>query len=269
MGGAIVREVRYRRIFDPARAAKQATAARFGGVAPTYDTVIPYFATFGTALVEAAAITTGERVVDVACGAGAVLRAAAGAGAHVIGVDLAPQMAARALAEAPATVGDAEHLPVASGCADAVLCGFGVFFFPDPTAAAREVRRVLRDDGRFAASTFAGGHGGFDWSEAVAEEVGGTSGNDSPVRRADGLRAVLEDAGFTRVATTRVEATFDIGDVETYERWYLTHGGVVLLRRLRERPELLARWRQLSAVHLADDQYRLHQGVDLTVAYAS
>jgi SAM-dependent methyltransferase len=44
---------------------------------------------------------------------------------------------------------DAQQLPFPDNSIDAVVCQFGVMFFPDKVAAYREVRRVLNSSGRF------------------------------------------------------------------------------------------------------------------------
>jgi SAM-dependent methyltransferase len=44
---------------------------------------------------------------------------------------------------------DAQKLPFADSEFDAVVCQFGVMFFPDRVAAYREAHRVLKPDGRF------------------------------------------------------------------------------------------------------------------------
>lgn len=61
-------------------------------------------AMFGQAAIEAAAPATGERVLDVGCGAGAsslALAARVGAGGHVLGVDISEPLIGRARALAP------------------------------------------------------------------------------------------------------------------------------------------------------------------------
>src|SRR5262245_46460478 len=71
------------------------------------------------ALVDVLAPQPGEEFLDVGCGAGNVAALAAGAGAHVTGIDLAPRLIDVAKARAAAgglhihySVGDAENLDV-------------------------------------------------------------------------------------------------------------------------------------------------------------
>jgi len=114
-------------------------------------------------LVDAAKLTLGERVLDVACGTGVVARAAServGLRGCVIGIDLNPGMiaVARSLSVEGAAIEwlerSALNLGMPDGCVDAVLCQQGLQFFPDKPLAMREMRRVLRADGRLALSVW-------------------------------------------------------------------------------------------------------------------
>lgn len=101
-------------------------------------------------------------VVDVGSGTGAsALQLARSARCAVIGVDLAEanvdDATARAerdgLAERVRFVrGDAEALPLADASVDGALCECALCLFPDKTAAAREIVRVLRPGARVALS---------------------------------------------------------------------------------------------------------------------
>jgi len=114
------------------------------------------------ALLEAARLSPGQRVLDVACGAGTIaLRAAAavGPGGQVMGVDLSGRMieAARARTAAGGGPGnlrfermDAEALDLPTADFDAVLCGLGLMYAPAPERALGEMRRVLRPGGRLS-----------------------------------------------------------------------------------------------------------------------
>ncbi|QAY61447.1 methyltransferase domain-containing protein [Microbacterium protaetiae] len=103
-------------------------------------------------------------VLDVATGTGLVLRALQDAGLQsgMIGVDVSAQMLAVAHAHLPTATlaqGDAAALPLGAASVDLVTCVTGLHLFPDPLAAAREWRRVLRPGGRIVTATFA--EGGF------------------------------------------------------------------------------------------------------------
>ena len=112
-------------------------------------------------VVAAADPAPGERVLDVACGTGVVSVAAAQAvGAHgrVLGIDLSGAMVhaaaeraqAQGLRHAAFERMDAEQLALPDGGFDLALCALGLMYLPDPAAALREMRRVLRPGGRAA-----------------------------------------------------------------------------------------------------------------------
>ena len=101
----------------------------------------------------------GDNVVDVGCGAGIDSLIAAkmvGAAGRVIGVDMTPEMLAKARAAAQqaekANVefkqGLAEALPVKDSWADVVISNGVLNLFPDKLAALREIARVLKPGGR-------------------------------------------------------------------------------------------------------------------------
>jgi len=109
--------------------------------------------------VSALRVGPGQLLVDLACGRGGPgLWLARATGAGLIGVDWSPVGVEAATARAPAFVppGNARFLVgdlAASGLpdqrADAVVCLHAIFFAADRVAALREVRRLLRPDGRY------------------------------------------------------------------------------------------------------------------------
>lgn len=117
---------------------------------------------FATALLDAAGLHRGERVLDVACGTGVVTRLAAervGPDGAVAGLDINPAMlaVARAVPSSGARIdwheANAESLPLAAGSFDVVLSSLGLQFVPDKASALSEMRRVLAPDGRLAIAT--------------------------------------------------------------------------------------------------------------------
>ena len=97
------------------------------------------------------------RVLEVAAGTGAVTRHLATdlpAASAIVATDLNPDMVARAREVGAARpvewrTADAMQLPFDDASFDAVVCQFGVMFFPDRGAAFAEARRVLRPGGTF------------------------------------------------------------------------------------------------------------------------
>jgi ubiquinone/menaquinone biosynthesis C-methylase UbiE len=101
----------------------------------------------------------GMRILDLACGPATLSRrlaAMVSPGGEVVGVDLAPGMIELArsasIAKARFEVMDIEQLSFEDASFDAAICGHGFQFAPDLHRAMTEARRVLRQDGRLAAS---------------------------------------------------------------------------------------------------------------------
>lgn len=123
-----------------------------GDYAKVADTVIPRL---GEALVEATGIVAGDRMLDVAAGAGNAALPAARRGAHVTASDLSHQLLAECCRRAGAegldvicTPGDAEDLPFADASFDVVVSSVGVMFAPRHQQVADEIARVTRPGGR-------------------------------------------------------------------------------------------------------------------------
>ncbi|HEX5616924.1 MAG TPA: methyltransferase domain-containing protein [Solirubrobacteraceae bacterium] len=111
------------------------------------------FTAFADELVED--VAAGTRVLDVACGTGIVARRAAAREASVVGVDVNEQMLEVARAAGPTIEwieADAAELPLPDDSFDWVFCQQGLQFFPDPSAALAEMRRVLAPGGHLAVS---------------------------------------------------------------------------------------------------------------------
>jgi demethylmenaquinone methyltransferase/2-methoxy-6-polyprenyl-1,4-benzoquinol methylase len=138
--------------------APDAVRTMFDRIAPVYDAMNRVM-TMGLdlrwrRLAAAAAVRTGDRVLDAACGTGdlAVADLRAGA-ARVTGLDFSEQMLVRAKKKAPSIEwvrGDMLALPFADATFDAYTVGFGVRNVADLSLALREACRVLRPDGRIA-----------------------------------------------------------------------------------------------------------------------
>jgi len=115
------------------------------------------------AVLTSAKLRPGERVLDVACGSGLLTRAAwhavASKGGEVVGTDISELMLAEAAERSPDcrfVRADAQNLDkfVPDGYFDAVLCGLGLMYMPDPEAALATMARCLRPGGRMAVSVW-------------------------------------------------------------------------------------------------------------------
>jgi len=118
------------------------------------------FAEWAGRVADAAGVTSGQRVLDVACGTGVLARAAldrVGAAGSVVGLDVNEGMLEVARTTAPGVewrAGLAESLPFEDDSFDAVISQFGMMFFDDRLAALREMQRVRRPGGRIAVAVW-------------------------------------------------------------------------------------------------------------------
>ena len=109
------------------------------------------------ALLDAAKVTKGTRLLDVACGPGYGAGAAAARGAEALGIDFADSMVTEATKKFPGVefqTDDAENLSFEDDTFDAVICPFGLAHMEDPDSAIREAFRVLKNKGRYAFSAW-------------------------------------------------------------------------------------------------------------------
>src|SRR5258708_6290677 len=113
------------------------------------------------AIVEAAHLRPGMRVLDLACGVGdpaLSIAAEVVPSGRVTATDLGPGMMSlaeelarqRGLTNIDFREANAESLPFADESYDVLTCRFGVMFFPDLPKALRECLRVLKSGGRAA-----------------------------------------------------------------------------------------------------------------------
>ncbi|OBG25251.1 class I SAM-dependent methyltransferase [Mycobacterium sp. 852002-51057_SCH5723018] len=155
--------------------------------------------------VDLVSVTDADRVVDIGCGPGNAVRAAARRGARAVGVDPAPMMlrlarAATRDANVSWSQGGAEALPVSDGWATVVWSLRTVHHWKDVPAGLAELRRVLAPSGRLLVmerrvqpgATGLASHG---WTEPQAESFAAqcrSAGFDavSIDQRPDGRRAV-------------------------------------------------------------------------------
>jgi SAM-dependent methyltransferase len=169
------------------------------------------------ALLDAAAVGSGMRLLDIACGPGLVASSAVARGAMATGMDFSPAMLAVARQRNAAIrfdEGDAESLSYGDGTFDAVVSNFGIHHVPRPALALGQAHRVLRGGGRVAFSFWAEPAENIAWKllfDAIARHgdaaarlppPGGGFGTASQCT--DALRA----AGFADCTTQLVRATW-------------------------------------------------------------
>ena len=177
-------------------------------------------------LIGRAAPVAGECLIDVGCGTGATLLAAAPRvvpGGRLLGVDISAPMlevARRRVLEAGLTSSldlaqvDVQTHSFEAGGFDLALSRFGVMFFADPPAAFANLRTALRPGGRlaFVCWTDFGANPFFCLPLEVAVRHLGPPEERPPrapgpfaFSEADYVRAILEQAKFDEIRIERVE----------------------------------------------------------------
>jgi SAM-dependent methyltransferase len=201
-------------------------AGDFGVVAKTVEVAAEEF-------VKRLPITSGMKVLDVACGTGNVAIPVARKGAVVTGVDIATNLLEqgreRAAAEGLAVTfdeGDAEALAYADGTFDAVVTMFGAMFAPRPERVAAELARVLKPGGLLAMANWNPASFSGRMFKVGSMHVPPPAGLAPPVLWGDEVvvRERLEE-GFTEIRTELIPVDFDMpmnaaGAVAFFRRYF-------------------------------------------------
>ena len=161
-----------------------------------------------------AALKEGQTVLDLGSGggfdvfqAGQIVKAAG----RVIGVDMTPEMLAKArknidfyqqstgLDNVEFRLGEIEHLPVADGCVDVVLSNCVINLSPDKPQVWREVFRVLKPGGKVSVSDLALLK---PLPENIREMAVALVGCVAGAALVEDTRAMLTAAGFSSIVFT-------------------------------------------------------------------
>lgn len=222
------------------------------------------------ALLAAAGVASGRRVVDVCCGPGYVAGASAALGAEAAGVDIAPEMVALARKTYPSCrfeVADATALPMEDERFHAAICSFGLFHLADPAVALAEMHRVLHGGGRIGVS---------QWCEPAASPFfkvvfGGLGAHADmsvvppgpppfALSTAEVLEEALTGAGFTEVTVTEVPVVFEgpADEFTDYFRDFSVRGYMMLEGQTSEtRARIEGLWRDGFAPFVRDGTLRI------------
>lgn len=220
------------------------------------------------AMLAMAEVGAGSRVLDVAAGAGDQtldIAKRVGPTGSVLATDLsaailefAKDNARRAgYGNVEAQAADGENLDVVEAAFDAAICRLGLMFFPDPGKGLREMFRALKPGGRACTMVFstpdknpcvtilvstAFMHAGLPPKDPY--QPGGLLSLGKPGLIDD----LFRQAGFSRVATTKVMAPFRLPSVKDYLGFVRTSASPILhiLGQLDE-PARDAAWAEIES----------------------
>lgn len=224
------------------------------------------------ALLDAAGVVAGTRLLDVASGPGYVAGRAAARGAVVTGLDFSASMVEHAQRTQPGVrfqEGDAEALPFPERSFDAVVMSYGMLHLAHPERAIEEAARVLAAGGRFAFTVWASPEQtiGFQIILDAVQAHGVTDVGlpDGPAffRFSDPRECerVLKNAGFSNIVVVQVPLmwTFDRPE-QLFDALY--NAGVRTKAMLRaQSPDALRAIR--GAVAEAAGRYRRGDAIEL------
>jgi SAM-dependent methyltransferase len=228
------------------------TAARFTGEIPDhYDRALGpvIFADYAADIARRAAASSPARVLETAAGTGIVtrqLRDLLPVGSRLTATDLNEAMLdiARAKFRPGEQVAfmraDATELPFSKAAFDAVVCQYGVMFFPDKPRSYREVRRVLAHNGHYVFNVWdSHAHNAFG---RLAHETTASLYPDDPPQffqvpygyhGIDAIKASLMDAGFTNIRASVVRFEKEVADPALFARGLVC--GTPLIDQVRTR----------------------------------
>ncbi|HUL25694.1 MAG TPA: class I SAM-dependent methyltransferase [Streptosporangiaceae bacterium] len=185
------------------------------------------------AVLTAAGVGPGTRLLDVGCGSGLTLVLAAQRGAIPSGMDISPGLlgvARERLPHADLREGDMESLPFGDAAFDAVV-GVNAFQFAgDPRRALGEAARTTRPGGRVVGSLFAAPERcqGTVAHEAMSALIpAGQTGDHAPyaLSAPGGLEAALAGAGLRVVDSGEVGCCWRYASMEDAIRGLLCSAG--------------------------------------------
>ncbi len=200
------------------------------------------------ALLAAARIAQGDRVLDIAAGAGdQTLSVAHRVGPHgqVLATDISPGILLLAARNAQAAglqhvtmrVADAESLGLAGEAFDAAICRLGLMFCPAPLRALREAHAALRPGGRFSALVFAQAKRNpclaILMTTALRHAGRPPRAPDLPgsltsLGQPGLLAELLQAAGFIDVEVTTISAPFSLPSSRAYVDFVRTSGTPIM-----------------------------------------
>jgi SAM-dependent methyltransferase len=175
-------------------------------------------------------VDAGDRLLDLACGAGLSLELARLRGAQCAGIDASPRLVAVArsrLADGDIRVGDMNELPWDDGSFDVVTSFRGIW--GTTPQAVGEAHRVLAPGGRLGITVW--GHLKVSpgaWALAPLRLAAGekveNQANMVSLGRPGAGEALLESCGFVGIVRVKVPMVWEFPDPEIYARSLIATG---------------------------------------------
>jgi ubiquinone/menaquinone biosynthesis C-methylase UbiE len=199
----------------------------FAVTADAYDRFMGRYSTqLSPQLADYAGVRSGQRVIDVGCGPGALTKELVDrvGPTNVFAVDPSEPFVAAVGERFPQVdvrLAAAEQLPFSDKAFDAALAQLVVHFMSDPVAGLREMARVVRDGGVVAACVW--DHGGergplsIFWQAARELDPNVADESRRAGARAGHLAELFVKAGLRRVESTALVATLVHA---TFEDWW-------------------------------------------------
>jgi SAM-dependent methyltransferase len=235
-------------------------AAFVGTIPENYDRYLGpiFFHHYADDLAGRLVAAPGLRVLEVACGTGLltrrVLARIRGSGSSIVATDLNEAMIEYGRGQVPPEPGlewrqaDGTRLPFPDRAFDAVVCQFGLMFFPDKAAGMREAFRVLKPGGVYL----------FNVWDAIErnpiarithETIAGFFPSDPPTfytvpfgfHAPEPIRTLLGEAGFDRIEWAYVDKTGTSPSAEDAATGLIEGNpilGSILERRAEALPEI-------------------------------
>ncbi|CAN5808863.1 class I SAM-dependent methyltransferase [soil metagenome] len=177
------------------------------------------------AVLDAARVTRGTRVLDAGCGAGIAAVLASLRGATVSAVDASAELVAITRQRAPGIEvqrADLESLPFEDSTFDSTIAINSVFYAQNPIAAVSELARVTRPGGRIVVTTW-GPEERCEYAAAIAAlgslmpppPSGSKPGGPFALAAPGALEGVLKEAGLHPVDRDEVLCPFVFPNSET------------------------------------------------------
>lgn len=225
--------------FD-AEAFKRATLSQWEKAAPGWDRHTPqiraWLRTATDAMLAMAGVGLGQRVLDVAAGAGDQtldIAQRVGSRGFVLATDLSPAILAYAKAKAASAghtnveirTADAERLDLEAASFDAAVSRLGLMFCPTPLEALKRIHRALKPGRRLCTMVFSTPEANpcVAILMAAAREFTGAPARDPfhpgslfSLGKPGLIDELFRQAGFSDVATTKAAAPFRLPSAGAY-----------------------------------------------------